>query len=57
LQQPLRTIGIYSELLLRQAAPVLDKESSQIARTIVKGVDQMRELVSGLLRFCRADAR
>jgi PAS domain S-box-containing protein len=54
LQQPLRTIGIYSELLLRQAAPLLDPESSQIARTIVNGVDQMRELISGLLRFCRA---
>jgi PAS domain S-box-containing protein len=56
LQQPLRTIGMYTELLVRRAAPVLDEESSRIAKTIVTGVDQMRELVAGVLNFCRTTA-
>jgi signal transduction histidine kinase len=54
LQQPLRTIRSFTELLLRRAGPSLDTESRNIAAWIVKGADQMQKMVEGLLRFCRA---
>ena len=52
LREPLRTIRVYTELLTRRAKPTLDAECEKIARTIVKAVDQMHDLVEGLLRFC-----
>ncbi len=54
LKQPLRTIGIYTELLMQRAKDSLDEESVRIGRTIVKGVDQMHEMITSILRFCRA---
>ena len=54
LQAPLRTLGIYTELLVRRAGAQLDEESRTVAAAIVKSVDQLRSMVQGLLDFCRA---
>jgi|GEM_PF-3640697 len=54
LQAPLRTIGLYAEVLVQRAGPALDAESRKLAASIVNSVHQMRNLVQGLLAFCQA---
>lgn len=53
LREPLRTISVYTELLVRRTQPTWDTECRNLANIIVRAVDQMQGLVEGLLRFCR----
>ena len=53
LQEPLRMIGSYSQLLVRKNADRLDEDSQQFVRFIVAGVERMRCLIRDLLDFSR----
>jgi PAS domain S-box-containing protein len=53
LQEPLRMIGSYSQLLVRRNADRLDEDSKQFVRFIVAGVERMRTLIRDLLEFSR----
>jgi len=53
LQEPLRAIGSYSQLLVRKAEGRLDEDSEQFVHFIVEGVDRMRTLIHDLLEFSR----
>ncbi len=53
LQQPLRTISVFTQLLLVRAGSILDKETLGIAETITKGAEEMNGLIKGLLEFCK----
>lgn len=53
LQEPLRAIGSYSQLLVRKAEGRLDEDSEQFVHFIVDGVDRMRTLIHDLLEFSR----
>ncbi|MDX2150058.1 MAG: PAS domain-containing protein [Bryobacteraceae bacterium] len=54
LQEPLRNVRIYSELLLRRSAPVLDEQSKDFTRTIQGSAERMANLVRDLLLYARA---
>jgi PAS domain S-box-containing protein len=52
LQEPLRTVGIYSEMLLKQLAP--DDANARIYAGFVRqGVDRMEQLIQDLLAYSR----
>lgn len=53
LQEPLRAIGSYSQLLVRKAEGRLDEDSKQFVHFIVDGVDRMHTLIHDLLEFSR----
>lgn len=53
LQEPLRMIGSYSQLLARKNGNNLDEDSRQFVRFIVEGVERMRTLIRDLLDFSR----
>jgi PAS domain S-box-containing protein len=54
LQEPLRMVGSYSQLLVRRNEGRLDEDSQQFVRYIVTGVERMRALVRDLLEFSKA---
>jgi len=49
LQEPLRMIGVFSELLIRNQAQ--NKESSYLVAQITRGVQRMQELIQSTLDF------
>lgn len=51
LQEPLRTIGSYSQLLVRRNEAFMDADSHRFVDFIVKGVERMRLLIKDLLEF------
>lgn len=53
LQEPLRTIASYSQLLARRNQHNLDEDSQVFLHHILNGVDRMRTLISELLDFSR----
>jgi signal transduction histidine kinase len=53
LQEPLRMIASYTQLLVRRNEGQLDKDSQQFARYILNGVDRMQILIRDLLDFSR----
>lgn len=53
LQEPLRAIASYSQLLVRKAEGRLDEDSEQFVHFIVDGVERMRTLIHDLLEFSR----
>jgi signal transduction histidine kinase len=53
LQEPLRTIGSYSQLLAKRNQGKLDEDSHLFLRYILHGVDRMRTLIHDLLEFSR----
>jgi light-regulated signal transduction histidine kinase (bacteriophytochrome) len=53
LQEPLRMVNIYSELLLRREGLRNDTVASQYAEFVHKGVSRMEELISDLLLYSR----
>jgi signal transduction histidine kinase len=53
LRAPLRHIVGYSELLQRQASPVLDEKSLRFIRTILDSTKRMGNLIDDLLAFSR----
>jgi PAS domain S-box-containing protein len=53
LQEPLRMIGSYTQLLARRNAGRLDSDSDQFIRFVLTGVDRMRNLIQDLLEYSR----
>src|SRR5450755_2486464 len=56
LQEPLRMIAIYSQLLSRKLAPERDPETAEYLRYTIEGARRMEALVRGLLAFTEAGA-
>jgi signal transduction histidine kinase len=53
LRAPLRHMAGYSELLQRQASPLLDEKSQRFIRTILDSAKRMGNLIDDLLAFSR----
>ena len=53
LQEPLRIIAIYSDLLRRKIAAKLDEESSGFLQTVLEGARKMERLIHDLLTYSR----
>lgn len=54
LQEPLRTIGLFLQLLKRRAGPALDAEAQEYLDFAVGGAERMRENIQGLLAYSRS---
>lgn len=57
LQEPLRMITSYLELLERRYGDELDEDAEEFIAFAVDGADRMREMVDGLLDYARVDAK
>ncbi len=57
LQEPLRTVSIYAQLLAKRYQDRLDGNADQFIRFIVEGSQRMEKLIHDLLDFSRVDAR
>jgi len=55
LQEPLRNVAIYSELLGTRYGAGLNQEASMYLQTIMDSARHMTDLVSGLLEYARVD--
>ncbi|HVW63828.1 MAG TPA: PAS domain S-box protein [Nitrosospira sp.] len=53
LQEPLRSVSIYSELLIRRCAERLDGEAQDFLRYLAEGAARMEALVGDLLEYTR----
>lgn len=53
LQEPLRMVNIYSQLLLRRTNLGRDSEAGQYAAFVQKGVSRMEELINDLMLYSR----
>jgi len=53
LQEPLRTIASYSQLLAKRNEGKLDEDSRLFLRYLLRGVDRMHTLIRDLLEFSR----
>jgi light-regulated signal transduction histidine kinase (bacteriophytochrome) len=53
LQEPLRMVNIYSQLLLRRQAPQVDSKSQEYAEFVRIGVKRMEALIHDLLTYSR----
>lgn len=53
LQEPLRMVNIYTQLLVRRIGDLLDDETRSYAGTIQEGVHRMENLLRDLLSFSR----
>jgi PAS domain S-box-containing protein len=56
LQEPLRTVSIYSQLLRRKFEGRLDPEAEQYIRYVVRGAARMEALVRDLLAYTQASS-
>ena len=54
LQEPLRMIAVYTELIQRRSAGRLDAEAERFMGTVVEGVRRMEQLIRDLLSYSRA---
>jgi signal transduction histidine kinase len=57
LQEPLRMISIYSQLLVKKTSDTLGKEALTFLDQIVGGASRMRDLLSDLLAYTQIGAR
>lgn len=57
LQEPLRMVSSYLQLLERRYADVLDEDGEEFIEFAVDGADRMREMIQGLLEYSRIDSR
>ncbi len=57
LQEPLRTVGSYAEMLAQRAGGRLDADADKLLGFIVDGASWMRQLLQGLLTYSRVEAR
>jgi len=53
LQEPLRMVKLYSQLLARRYASLLDETGAEFVRIIEGGVDRMHALIEDLLSYSR----
>jgi len=56
LNEPLRTIGIFTELLRRRYFSKLDDEADQVIRSILTGVSRMDALLTGLRAYMQVSS-
>lgn len=54
LQEPLRTIGLFLQLLKRRAGDNLDQEALEYVDYAIGGADRMRSNIQGLLAYSRS---
>ena len=57
LQEPLRMISSYLQLLERQYGDALDEDGEEFLEFAVGGAERMREMIEGLLEYSRVNAR
>ena len=57
LQEPLRMISSYLQLLERRYTDDLDDDGREFIEFAVDGADRMREMIEGLLEYSRVDTR
>ena len=57
LQEPLRAIGVYSELLFSRYQQEADAEVQEFVRYIIEGVERMRTLMTDLLQYARVESQ
>ena len=57
LQEPLRTVSIYAQLLAKRFRGQLTGDADQFIKFIVEGSERMEKLIHDLLDFSRVDAR
>ena len=57
LQEPLRNVSIYAQLLAKRYEGQLDGDADQFISFIVEGASRMENLIHDLLDFSRVDAR
>jgi len=57
LQEPLRTVSIYAQLLAKRYRGELAGDADQFIEYIVEGSERMEKLIHDLLDFSRVDAR
>jgi light-regulated signal transduction histidine kinase (bacteriophytochrome) len=57
LQEPLRTVSIYAQLLARRYGGHLDADADQFINSIVENASRMEKLIHDLLDFSRVEAR
>ena len=54
LQEPLRMVNIYTQLMARDLQPHMNDASRDFAAQVAKGIKRMDQLLKDLLNFCRA---
>lgn len=57
LQEPLRMVSSYLQLLERRYADELDTDGQEFIEFAVDGADRMREMIDGLLEYSRVETR
>ncbi|WP_425492994.1 MEDS domain-containing protein [Natrinema amylolyticum] len=57
LQEPLRMVSSYLQLLETQYADVFDEDGEEYLEFAVGGADRMREMIEGLLQYSRVETR
>jgi two-component system, sensor histidine kinase and response regulator len=55
LQEPLRAIGVYTQLLTQRYQDDVDEEVQEFARYITEGVERMQALIADLLQYSRIE--
>jgi len=57
LQEPLRMVSSYLQLIERRYADELDEDGREFIEFAVDGADRMRDMIDGLLEYSRVDTR
>ena len=57
LQEPLRTVSVFAQLLAKRYEGQLDGDADQFIRFIVDGAERMEHLIHDILDYSRVDAR
>ncbi|WP_252490079.1 PAS domain-containing protein [Natronococcus zhouii] len=57
LQEPLRMVSSYLQLIENRYADALDEEGAEFLEFAVDGADRMRAMMDGLLQYSRVDTR
>ncbi|MFC7195525.1 ATP-binding protein [Halosimplex aquaticum] len=57
LQEPLRMVSSYLQLIERRYADDLDEDGREFIEFAVDGADRMRDMIQGLLQYSRVDTR
>ncbi|HXQ36437.1 MAG TPA: ATP-binding protein, partial [Anaerolineales bacterium] len=54
LLEPLRTIGAYTQLLVRRSSDSLDPKSQELSDQILNAVERMRRMIADLLQYAQS---